>query len=66
MWCIAVSDRVTNLVASRLRIPTGLTRFPDLSVGDGILDGIIHNSDWIHLYGESLRKIHTFVVIPST
>jgi hypothetical protein len=41
-------------------------RFPDPTVGDGILDRIIHNAYRLNLEGESQRKTRAAALMPST
>lgn len=58
--------RVSTLVASQVPVSDWFARFPDATVGDGILDRIVHNAYRINLSGDSLRKTRSAVAMPST
>lgn len=58
--------RVSTLVASQVPVADWFVRFPDPTVGDGILDRIIHNAYRLNLEGESQRKTRAAALMPST
>lgn len=58
--------RVSTLVASQVPVADWFVRFPDPTLGDGILDRIIHNAYRLNLEGESQRKTRAAALMPST
>jgi len=58
--------RVSTLVASQVPIADWFARFPDPTVGDSVLDRVIHNAYRLNLSGDSLRKIRSPVLMPTT
>jgi DNA replication protein DnaC len=58
--------KVSTLVASQVPIADWFARFPDPTVGDGVLDRVVHNSYRLNLSGESLRKIRSPVLMSTT
>ena len=58
--------RVSTLVASQVPVADWFVRFPDPTVGDGILDRMIHNAYRLNLEGESQRKTRAAALMPST
>ena len=58
--------RVSTLVASQVPVADWFARFPDPTVGDGVLDRIVHNAYRLNLEGESQRKIRAVALMPST
>lgn len=58
--------RVSTLVASQVPVADWFARFPDPTVGDGILDRLVHNAYRLHLEGDSQRKIRAVALMPST
>ena len=57
--------RVSTLVASQVPVADWFARFPDPTVGDGVLDRIVHNSYRLNLSGDSLRKLRSPVLMPT-
>jgi DNA replication protein DnaC len=58
--------RVSTLVASQVPVVDWFARFPDPTVGDSILDRIVHNAYRLNLTGDSQRKVRSAVTMPST
>jgi DNA replication protein DnaC len=58
--------RVSTLVASQVPVADWFARFPDPTVGDGVLDRIIHNTYRLILSGDSLRKTHAPILMSTT
>lgn len=58
--------RVSTLVASQVPVADWFARFPDPTVGDGILDRIVHNAYRLNLAGDSLRKTRSPMIMSST
>lgn len=58
--------RVSTLVASQVPVADWFARFPDPTVGDSVLDRIVHNSYRLNLSGDSLRKTHSPIPMSST
>ena len=56
----------STLVASQVPVADWFARFPDPTVGDSILDRIIHNASRLNLAGDSQRKIRAAAIMPST
>ena len=48
--------RSSILVASQVPVADWFARFPDPTVGDGILDRLVHNAYRLNLSGDSLTK----------
>jgi DNA replication protein DnaC len=59
-------SRSSTLVASQVPVSDWFARFPDPTVGDGILDRIIHNAYRINLEGDSQRKTRATALMSST
>jgi len=58
--------RVSTLVASQVPVSDWFPRFPDPTVGDGILDRIIHNAYRAEMSGDSQRKLRSTLAMSST
>lgn len=58
--------RVSTLVASQVPVADWFARFPDPTVGDGVLDRVVHNAYRLNLSGDSLRKTRSPVPMSST
>lgn len=58
--------RVSTLVASQVPVADWFARFPDPTVGDGILDRIVHNAYRLNLSGDSQRKTRSAARMTST
>lgn len=58
--------RVSTLVASQVPVADWFARFPDPTVGDSVLDRIVHNAYRLNLSGDSLRKTRSPIPLSST
>lgn len=58
--------RSSTLVATQVPIAEWHARFPDPTIGDAILDRLVHNAYRLALKGESRRKIHSPLPMPTT
>jgi DNA replication protein DnaC len=58
--------RLSTLVASQVPVADWFARFPDPTLGDGVLDRIVHNAYRLNLEGDSQRKIRAVALMPST
>jgi len=58
--------RVSTLVASQVPVADWFARFPDPTVGDSVLDRIVHNAYRLNLSGDSLRKTRSTLPMSST
>jgi DNA replication protein DnaC len=58
--------RLSTLVASQVPVADWFARFPDPTLGDGVLDRIVHNAYRLNLEGDSQRKIRAAALMPST
>jgi len=58
--------RASTIVASQVPVADWYARFPDPTLGDAILDRIVHNAYRLNLEGESQRKIRSAVPMSST
>jgi DNA replication protein DnaC len=58
--------RSSTLVATQVPIAEWHARFPDPTIGDAILDRLIHNAYRLALKGESRRKIDSPLPMPTT
>jgi DNA replication protein DnaC len=58
--------RVSTLVASQVPVGDWFVRFPDPTLGDSVLDRIVHNAYRLQLEGDSQRKIRSAALMPST
>ena len=58
--------RVSTLVASQVPVADWFARFPNPTVGDSILDRIVHNAYRLNLTGDSQRKVRSAALMPST
>lgn len=56
----------STLIASQVPISDWYARFPDATIGEAILDRLIHNSHRIELFGESQRKLRASPTMPNT
>jgi DNA replication protein DnaC len=59
-------NRSSTIVASQVPVADWFARFPDPTVGDGILDRLIHNAYRLNLTGDSQRKTRAAAFMPST
>jgi DNA replication protein DnaC len=58
--------RSSTLVATQVPIAEWHARFPDPTIGDAILDRLVHNAHRLALKGESRRKIDSPLPMPTT
>jgi len=58
--------RSSTLVATQVPVADWHARFPDPTIGDAILDRLIHNAYRLRLEGESRRKIDSPLPMPTT
>jgi DNA replication protein DnaC len=58
--------RVSTIVAAQVPVADWYARFPDPTLGDAILDRIIHNAYRLNLEGESQRKTRSALLMSST
>jgi len=54
------------MVATQVPVAEWHARFPDPTIGDAILDRLIHNAYRLNLKGESRRKVDSLLPMPST
>ena len=59
-------SRVSTIVASQVPVADWYARFPDPTLGDAILDRIVHNAYRLNLEGESQRKTRSAIPMSST
>jgi len=59
-------DRASTLVATQVPVAEWHARFPDPTLGDAILDRLVHNAYRLALQGESRRKIDSPLPMPTT
>ena len=58
--------RVSTLVASQVPVGDWFVRFPDPTIGDSVLDRLVHNAYQLQFEGDSQRKIRSAALMPST
>jgi DNA replication protein DnaC len=58
--------RVSTIVASQVPVADWYARFPDPTLGDAILDRVIHNAYRLTLTGDSQRKTRAAALMSST
>ena len=58
--------RTSTLVATQVPVAEWHVRFPDPTIGDAILDRLVHNAYRLALKGESRRKIDSPLPMPTT
>ena len=59
-------DRSSTMVATQVPVADWHARFPDPTIGDAILDRLIHNAYRLNLRGESRRKVDSPLPMPTT
>jgi DNA replication protein DnaC len=59
-------DRSSTLVATQVPVAEWHARFPDPTIGDAILDRLVHNAYRLCLQGDSRRKINSPLPMPTT
>jgi DNA replication protein DnaC len=58
--------RASTIVATQVPVAEWHARFPDPTIGDAILDRLVHNAYRLDLRGESRRKLNSHLTMPST
>ena len=58
--------RTSTLVATQVPVAEWHGRFPDPTIGDAILDRLVHNAYRLTLAGESRRKVDAALPMPTT
>ena len=58
--------RSSTLVATQVPVAEWHVRIPDPTIGDAILDRLIHNAYRLNLKGESRRKVNSPLTMPTT
>jgi DNA replication protein DnaC len=58
--------RSSTLVATQVPVAEWHARFPDPTIGDAILDRLVHNAYRLALEGESRRKVDSALPMPTT
>jgi len=58
--------RSSTLVATQIPIEDWHAQFPDPTLGDAILDRLVHNSYRLELKGESMRKAYSPLHLPTS
>jgi len=58
--------RSSTLVATQVPVAEWHVRFPDPTIGDAILDRLVHNAYRLALKGESRRKVHSPLSMPTS
>ena len=58
--------RSSTLVATQVPVVDWHARFPDPTLGDAILDRLVHNAYRLELQGESRRKVDSPLPMPTT
>ena len=59
-------DRSSTMVVTQVPVAEWHARFPDPTIGDAILDRLVHNAYRLCLKGESRRKINSPLPMPTT
>jgi DNA replication protein DnaC len=59
-------SRSSTLVAAQVPVAEWHARFPDPTIGDAILDRLVHNAYRLTLKGESRRKVEAALAMPTT
>lgn len=59
-------DRSATMVATQLPIAAWVSRIPDPTLADAILDRLVHNAHRLELLGESQRKIRAEAILSAT
>jgi DNA replication protein DnaC len=58
--------RSSTMVATQVPVAEWHARFPDPTIGDAILDRLVHNAYRLNLKGESRRKTNSPLTMPTT
>jgi len=58
--------RSSTMVVTQVPVEEWHARFPDPTIGDAILDRLVHNAHRLNLKGESRRKANSSLTMPTT
>jgi DNA replication protein DnaC len=58
--------RASTMIATQVPVAEWHVRFPDPTIGDAILDRLVHNAYRLNLKGESRRKVNSSLTMPTT
>ena len=58
--------RSSTLVATQVPVADWHARIPDPTLGDAILDRLVHNAYRLELQGESRRRVNSPLPMPTT
>jgi DNA replication protein DnaC len=58
--------RSSTMLVTQVPVADWHIRFPDPTIGDAILDRLVHNAYRLDLKGESRRKVNSALTMPST
>lgn len=58
--------RASTMIATQVPVAEWHVRFPDPTIGDAILDRLVHNAYRLNLKGESRRKVNSPLTMPTT
>jgi len=58
--------RSSTIVATQVPVAEWHVRFPDPTIGDAVLDRLVHNAYRLQLEGESRRKVNSPLTMPTT
>jgi len=58
--------RASTMIATQVPVAEWHVRFPDPTIGDAILDRLVHNAYRLNLKGESRRKANSSLTMPTT
>jgi DNA replication protein DnaC len=60
------SDRSSTMLVTQVPVTEWHVRFPDPTIGDAIMDRLVHNAYRLQLQGESRRKVNSPLPMPTT
>ena len=58
--------RASTMIATQVPVAEWHVRLPDPTIGDAILDRLVHNAYRLNLKGESRRKVNSSLTMPTT
>ena len=58
--------RASTMIATQVPVAEWHVRLPDPTIGDAILDRLVHNAYRLNLKGESRRKVNSPLTMPTT
>lgn len=59
-------DRSSTMLVTQVPVTEWHVRFPDPTIGDAIMDRLVHNAYRLQLQGESRRKVNSPLPMPTT